>query len=249
MLRYELGDSLFFGALRSYLGKYKYGVATTEMLKQELESYSGKDLTYFFNQWVFGKGYPIINAQAVLNNNNDGKTKRATITLKQTQDASWGTYINLPIEIGFKQPDKTFKYYIIRMTDKENVFVFDSLELFNQGPQNALVNVNNGPSLRTLLKMQTLTVNVSDDNSSASFIEIYPNPCSNYLSLNYKSNSQSINYMIYNSTGLEQLKGSLETINNIGNHRIDISNLASGMYYIVINDGADQIIKSISIVK
>lgn len=60
MLRWILGDQVFWGGLRSYLNDpgLAYGLATTADLKRNLEETSGKDLTYFFDQWYTGQGYP-----------------------------------------------------------------------------------------------------------------------------------------------------------------------------------------------
>jgi aminopeptidase N len=60
MLRHVLGDSTFFHALRAYAGdpRFRFNNATTEDFRQVCEAQSGKDLGYFFNEWVYGKGYP-----------------------------------------------------------------------------------------------------------------------------------------------------------------------------------------------
>lgn len=53
MLRNEVGDSTFFSILRTYYEEYKYTTATTEQFKQVCERVSGRNLNYFFDQWVF----------------------------------------------------------------------------------------------------------------------------------------------------------------------------------------------------
>jgi aminopeptidase N len=59
MLRYELGDDDFFGALRAFLaGPYRFGTVTTDQFREALELYLGKDLSSFFEQWVYGEGHP-----------------------------------------------------------------------------------------------------------------------------------------------------------------------------------------------
>jgi aminopeptidase N len=56
MLRWELGDKIFFKVLREYYEKYKYSNASTEDFKNVCESVSGEDLTKFFEQWLYGTG-------------------------------------------------------------------------------------------------------------------------------------------------------------------------------------------------
>jgi aminopeptidase N len=59
MLRYELGDEAFFGAIRSYMdGPLRFGSATTGQFREAIENYLGTGLQPFFDQWVYGEGYP-----------------------------------------------------------------------------------------------------------------------------------------------------------------------------------------------
>jgi len=59
MLRYEFGDEAFFGAVRSYMdGPLRHGSATTEQFREALETSLDRDLTPFFDQWVYGEGHP-----------------------------------------------------------------------------------------------------------------------------------------------------------------------------------------------
>lgn len=53
ILRFEIGDSVFFEILRSYFEKFKYSSASTYDFKSVCEDISGKDLSQFFDQWVF----------------------------------------------------------------------------------------------------------------------------------------------------------------------------------------------------
>jgi aminopeptidase N len=52
MLHRQLGDSAFFGGLRSYYGTYRDGNATSDDLRRELERASGRSLERFFTQWL-----------------------------------------------------------------------------------------------------------------------------------------------------------------------------------------------------
>lgn len=53
MLRYKLGDILFFQSLKEYYAAYKYSNASTDDFKKVCEHVSGLDLTHFFNQYVY----------------------------------------------------------------------------------------------------------------------------------------------------------------------------------------------------
>jgi hypothetical protein len=59
MIRYELdNDSVFFNVFRKFLETYKDSTATGIDFRNVLESVSGQDFSWFFDQWYFGKGYP-----------------------------------------------------------------------------------------------------------------------------------------------------------------------------------------------
>lgn len=55
MLRKMFGDSLFFFSIRAYAQneEFKYKNVTTDDFIRECEIYSGRDLNWFFDQWVF----------------------------------------------------------------------------------------------------------------------------------------------------------------------------------------------------
>ncbi len=60
MLRHILGDSAFFRAMHGYANdpNLKYGVATTRDFESSCEKSSGKNLRYFFDEWIYGGGHP-----------------------------------------------------------------------------------------------------------------------------------------------------------------------------------------------
>ena len=58
MLRRNLGDSTLRVGLNRYLQTHAYGSATSADLRKALEEASGRDLSRFFSQWVYGAGVP-----------------------------------------------------------------------------------------------------------------------------------------------------------------------------------------------
>ncbi len=59
-LRYIMGDSLFFSGCRYFLQQHAFGTASFADLHADMESYSGLDLDFFFDQWIYGEGYPLV---------------------------------------------------------------------------------------------------------------------------------------------------------------------------------------------
>ncbi|MDZ7372948.1 MAG: M1 family aminopeptidase [candidate division KSB1 bacterium] len=60
MLRAMLGDSVFFEALRDYGARFAYGNATTEQFEEVCEQHAGIDLSWFFRQWIYEPGHPVL---------------------------------------------------------------------------------------------------------------------------------------------------------------------------------------------
>ncbi len=58
MLRRMLGDGIFWEGVRTYLEENAQGVVETIDFQRALERASGRSLGRFFDQWIFGKGYP-----------------------------------------------------------------------------------------------------------------------------------------------------------------------------------------------
>jgi aminopeptidase N len=52
MLRHELGEETFFAGLKAYFVKYSGQAIHTEQLRDSLEHFCGRDLKWFFDQWI-----------------------------------------------------------------------------------------------------------------------------------------------------------------------------------------------------
>ena len=82
-LRFEMqSDSLFFKTLQTYQQRFKDSFATTADFQLLAEQISGKNLTNFFNQWIYGEGYPTYNV-------NYYKWGTDSLVINVSQTASW----------------------------------------------------------------------------------------------------------------------------------------------------------------
>ncbi len=61
-LRLEVGDEVFFDILRTYFDRYQGGNATTDDFIAAAEEVSGKELTEFFDSWLYSENIPPIPA-------------------------------------------------------------------------------------------------------------------------------------------------------------------------------------------
>jgi len=58
MLRYLIGDDKFFEVLKQYAQQRVWKTATTEDFRDVVEKVAGKNLGYFFLQWIESSGAP-----------------------------------------------------------------------------------------------------------------------------------------------------------------------------------------------
>src|SRR5690606_26434680 len=58
MLRFVLGDELFWQAMRHYCAKHAYSVVETSDLRAAVEEATGQGLNWFFEQWIHRGGHP-----------------------------------------------------------------------------------------------------------------------------------------------------------------------------------------------
>ena len=69
-LRYYIGDSLFFPAVRKYLQTFAWKNATTEDFKNSLEQNAGINLDDFFDFWLYSASLPFFEITDVKNKDN-----------------------------------------------------------------------------------------------------------------------------------------------------------------------------------
>ncbi len=91
MLHVQLGDSLFWAAVRNYYKAYAGGNAVTEDFQRVVEETSGKKLGDFFRQWLYRPGIPLLSVSSKY----DEKEKMFTLTILQKQE----TPFDFPLEI------------------------------------------------------------------------------------------------------------------------------------------------------
>jgi aminopeptidase N len=60
MLRNMIGDDAFFKSLNLYLTTYAYKTAELANLRMAFEEVTGQDLNWFFDQWFFKAGHPVL---------------------------------------------------------------------------------------------------------------------------------------------------------------------------------------------
>jgi aminopeptidase N len=103
MLRWYIGDSLFFKSLKTYTAQFAFQTANTLNFKAVCEQVSGKDLSAFFQEWIMGTGYP--NYQ--INWNYASSSAHFNVFQRNFQGSGNLFSIDLPLRLYFADGDST----------------------------------------------------------------------------------------------------------------------------------------------
>jgi aminopeptidase N len=82
MLRHELGDESFWRGMRLFYEKFRNKNALTSDFEKVMEEVSGKELSGFFNQWLYVSGQPDLK----ITNNPLKKNGNTEIIIEQKQE-------------------------------------------------------------------------------------------------------------------------------------------------------------------
>ena len=81
MLRHQLGDALFWKAMNHYTTAHAYGTVVTDDLRKAFQETTGKDYKAFFDQWVYGAGFPVFQVSSLY----DRAASRVVISAREIQ--------------------------------------------------------------------------------------------------------------------------------------------------------------------
>jgi len=116
MLRTYLGEDVFFSGLKTYLTQQAFGTGEPHQLRLALEQASGQDLNWFFDQWYYRPGHPVVSIDYAY----DAARREQTVTIKQTQS---GPAYQLPLAVDVYLNGKPQRHQV-RMTQATETFRF-----------------------------------------------------------------------------------------------------------------------------
>lgn len=221
VLHYLLGDSLFFRVCKTYQIQFANGNATTNDLRLLVNNLSGKNFDYFFNQWIYGLGYP----NYALKWTQTGNQLFIRIDQSNLQSANNLFQLSLPIFIKTANGDTTI--YLQQVEAKTNFQFNFSMPIISIAldPEN------------WILKSSTVTKDVTIGNEENLFskenITVYPNPTSGNLMVN-TNKTEPVSIFVYNMQGKLCL-----TKESFKSGILETSILQKGIYLLVIktNEG------------
>ena len=214
MLRFKMGDTMFFQALRNYLADtnlaYKYAV-TTDLITH-LEAVYGQSLTEFFNDWIYNQGYPTYNITA-----QNWGTGQARFVVNQTQSDASVSFFEMPVPIRIYSSNGSSYDLVLENTFNGQEFIVNvpfQIANLEFDPEKHIISLNS----TTTLGSETFDLDKQ--------VTIYPNPATDELNIQLPTDF-SINQVV--------IRNSLAQIVLIGKeNKVNTSILSSGVYFVEI---------------
>lgn len=226
MLKWILGDANFYAMLKDYLNAPQFAnsyVRTTEF-NAFVNQYTGKNLDYFFNQWIYGQGFPTYTIRWKQGSNN------VTFKVSQTQSHNSVSYYKMPLPV--------------RVTGTSGQVA--DLVLDNSVNDEFFTKAVNFPisSVAFNYERQLLTPagSVIKDNNLAVGdvnkvnVQLYPNPAKNELTIS--GVNEVVPYEIFSTEGKLIKKGEYQP-----NSKLNISTLSVGVYVLKLGNQNFKFIK------
>ena len=121
-LRGVLGDDQFFRSIQRYTRDNQERSVITQDLVNAIAAETGRNLEWFFDQWVYRPGHP----EFKVGWSWDDDAKLATVSVKQTQGTDDGTpaVFRAPLTIDFRKGRAKPVAFKVEVNQREQTFVF-----------------------------------------------------------------------------------------------------------------------------
>ena len=113
MLRRVVGDEAFFAGLKRFYAENRFKKASTDDLRKAMEATSGRDLTRFFERWIYDNGIPRLRYSTAVEGNE------LIVRFEQT-----GDIYDVPVTMAVTYTDGKTSEFIVQVNDVANVAQF-----------------------------------------------------------------------------------------------------------------------------
>jgi aminopeptidase N len=218
MLRSVVGDSTFFHSLRAYREKFSWGNAVTTDFTSVVDSVSGMDLSWFFDEWIFGAGWPKYSIAWTPNGDS------TDVTISQQQAAQWPTF-TMPLTVR-----------VYSGGSKTDIQVRDTArtQLFRLATPFPVDSVALDPDSHVLKQMVPTPTEVRADGHPVTFAlsQNYPNPFNPSTTISYTLPVRvHARLTVYDVLG-RRVAVLVDGVEHAGEHTVlfDATRCASGVY-------------------
>jgi hypothetical protein len=181
MLRYLCNnDSIFFHGLKLLNTIYKDSILTGEDVKLVYESITELDLDPFFDQFYYGKGYPIYTLTCLQDSLPNNTFSPVTLKLMQRGSSLDNNLFTIPLPVKLTFTDQSDTLVLLNPTQNVQSFTFDV-------NNRKLSTVIFDPNDWILDSLEGIHIFNKPLNASNTIIQIYPNPAKDHIIINSES--------------------------------------------------------------
>jgi aminopeptidase N len=248
LLRYTLGDEKYFAAMKTYAEnpEWKYQSAVIGDFISVVNSVTGEDYNWFFDQWIYSPNHPDYKNKYFFENIGNNNWRAG---FQAYQELGTNVFFKMPIEIkiGFTSGSDT----LIRVMNDVNNQLFTFT--FDREPSSIQFDPNND----ILIKTATLTLidpltDVDDDNVPDFFLsQNYPNPFNPSTNIKFAlPRTSHVKIHVYNLLG-ETIDVLVDRQMEAGNHQVQFnsSDISSGLYFYRLDAGDYSAVKKMIVIK
>ena len=233
MLRWELGDSIFYQAIRDYLEDpfLIYNYAKTPDLINHFEFVADTSLSNFFADWYYGEGYPIYSVEW-----EQDEMKNVMLKIFQSQSHSSVDFFEMHIEI---------KFY---GEGKDSSLIFhntDDAQMFSASLDFMIDSIKFDPE-QWIITSQVSIINSIEKTATSSFA-FYPNPASEKIFIENQLNLSNFDVAIFSIDGKKLYSKNVNNYEKIV--EISLSNLSSGLYFLEIKTNTFRFSEKVFVLK
>ena len=234
MLRYTLGDDIFFDAIKQYAtdtANFRYKTTTTTDFNAKISEVAGQNLDWFFDEWIYEPNHPVYQNTYSIDTDGNGNW---FVYFQVTQVQTNAPFFTMPIEIFVKFTD--FSDTLIRVFNDENNQVFSFQ--FDKQPGIVLFDKYN----EVVLKEADLTTGIIDNKTNSGSIKLYqnrPNPFGSVTEIDYSVGvGTDIKITVYDLKG-NVVRTLVNEYKAPGRYTVsfDKEDLSPGIYYYHIESG------------
>ncbi|MBC7641978.1 MAG: T9SS type A sorting domain-containing protein [Flavobacterium sp.] len=218
MLRFKMGDAAYFPALKEYLADsnlaYKYAVTTDLQSHLEYQFGTQGSLQEFFNDWIYGQGYPSydISIQKV-------GTTQTKFIIGQTQSDPSVSFFEMPLPITVFGSGGESQNIVLQNTTNNQIFIenipFEVTSATFDPDKHIISNENN---------LTILPPNLTNESFDISQqVNIYPNPTNDFIQIELPNSVYLEKISVYNSLG--------QMILTNNENKITVNQLSNGIYF------------------
>ncbi|MDR2207245.1 MAG: T9SS type A sorting domain-containing protein [Flavobacteriaceae bacterium] len=235
MLNWILGDDDFYSAIQDYAFRpnLSYNYAKTEDFKTSVEQSTGKNFTKFFNDWIYGEGFPTYHIEWKQTGSG------IAFVVNQTQSHPSVNFFELPLPIKLNGTNNETAFLVLNNT-------FNN-QYFTETVNFSVASVEFNYEYQILENASTVmnNPNLSVDSINKNQIKIYPNPVKNVLYISPLSPEGGTTQTPPPKEGdggrIYDLSGKL--VKTFNGNSVDVSGLQKGVYLLKIGEETYKFVK------